>query len=299
MSNAPMNIDRRALLALAGAGALTATAGAAPASMPRGPSDGAVRDEARPDRTQLLRLVAQAHARLDGRPAFWVARGREYGFLGGRCEQIYERHVVTATRVIEGPAGGLKAAYCEAAYATAPGETEFRAELPSPFTNRPYPNPEIRPLRMTWNVAPDGAISARIETPTIHSRYDGRFDTQLGPEGTTLVDCLLQIVVHRGDEVLELSEVGPYSPEWRAERAGFVPAARTLTVCRPLPANIGGGGGGLMLGAHASRKHSTVDSVRQALTATERTAFRDWFESWEALLMAPEDFLLTPPRKAA
>lgn len=285
-----MALDRRALLALAGAAALGTRSALAAAS---GVGTGAVPDEARPRHAELLTLLAKAHARLDGEAAFWISRGREYGVIDGRFAQIYERHVISATRAQPVPGGGLKISYTESAYATAAGDIESRPELASPFDGKPFPNPLVPPLKMTLNVSTEGVVMARVQTPKVLATYDGRVETQLGPDGVPLVDCAVQISSQVGDNHIGLFEVGPYAADWQAERKGYVPARRVVTVYRPLPLNISGGATGVMIGVHASTKHASFASLQSALMPSEARQFTQWFDTWRALWSAPEDFAMS------
>ncbi len=281
-------LDRRALLAFAGAAAL---AGGSARAGPPGPHP--IPDEAQPRHAELLTLLAKAHARLDGEPAFWLSRGREYGIIEGRYEQIYERHVISATRAEPGPDGGLRISYTESAYATAPGEIESKPQLPSPFDGKPYANPLVPPLKMTWNVSSAGVVTARVQTPKVLAAYDGRVNTQLGPEGTALVDCSVQISTQVGERHLQLFEVGPYAPQWHAERRGYVPARRVVTVYRTLPLDISGGASGVMIGVHASVKHESFAALHASLMPSEIRQFTAWFDTWKTLSAAPADFLMS------
>ena len=122
------------------------------------------------DRT-LMQIYADIDSRPDGKPVFWLTRGREYVVKGGIVTPLYDRHILTAARLIAQPDGGFKRPYTETAFATMPDETDAPAMLTSPISGSTYPNPIIHQLRLTLWVSPAGEITqeVKLEKPKVES----------------------------------------------------------------------------------------------------------------------------------
>jgi hypothetical protein len=244
----------------------------------------------------VMKAYPIAQARADGKPAFWLTRGREYGFAHGIYKPIYDRHIIMATRVYATPDGGYKSAYCEQAYATASGEEAFLPELPSPFTGKNFPNPLVGVGKSTLTISPSGALTNDFKIHDIKGHYAGQLRSQTGPSGEPLLDSVILESIERPNSRLDLLAMGPYHFDHQS-RARFVPAHRDVVVYRVAAAEMVGEGGGVMVGIHPSVKIETVDALRRLLTPTEKKAFEHWFDSWEGLLMSNEELIVPTSAK--
>ncbi len=242
----------------------------------------------------LLELYAEQTARADGKPAFWLTRGREYLVKGAQIIPVYDRYVISAARIIRMPDGGLKRPYTETAYATMPGVTEVPDQLQSPVTGESYPNPIIRPVRLTLTISPSGAVTQdiKLEAKKITSTYRGAVSLMSGPTGEPLIACAFNAHVVREAGILDLTELGPYHAEGPTTADGFTPASRDIVVVREAAAYLTGGDTATMVGIHPSKKYATLAELVAVLTPTEKEHYAVWLNDWERLLYAEEDVVI-------
>jgi hypothetical protein len=242
----------------------------------------------------LLDLYAEQTARPDGKAVFWLTRGREYLVQGAQITPVYDRYVISASRIIRLADGGFKRPYTETAYATMPGVTEVPERLQSPVTGASYPNPIIRPVRLTLTISPSGEITQdiKLETPKITSTYRGAVSLVHGPAGKPLVACAFNAHVIMPTGILDLTELGPYHADGPATADGFTPASRDIVVVRAAPAYLGAGESATMAGIHASKKYATLPELVEVLTPIEKDRYAVWLGDWERLLFAEEDVVI-------
>ena len=245
------------------------------------------------DRT-LMQLYADQDARSDGKPIFWLTRGREYIVNGGIVTPLYDRHILTAAYLIPQPDGGFKRPYTEAAFATMPGETEAPSMLTSPINGSTYPNPIIHQLRLTLWVSPAGQITqeVKLEKPKIQSTYKGRLTLVHSPEGKLLLACEINARAVNDTGVLNLTELGPYEAHEDRRSNGFTPATREIIVVRDAPAKLSGDSAALQIGVHPSKKFASMTELIKVLTPLETELYAAWLQKWEQLLNASEDVVL-------
>lgn len=236
---------------------------------------------------ELLERFAELRGNVDGRPAFWLARGVEYASVDGRIVELQRRHIVAATAVRLRADGSAAAPYVEMAYSTQPGRRTPDAELISPLTQRPYPNPALAPIRLTVQVSSDGDLSQEVRRGAVAAHYRGRIALMDGIDGNTWVNETLHITVVRPNQTRTLAEIGPLRP-LGPRRRGWTPVSRDVTVYRPLPPDIGGDLSGAMIGTHFSRRFRDPAELQKALLPEERAEFLPFFERWESML-APAD----------
>jgi hypothetical protein len=270
---------RRSFLALAATGALLASGTAAPAA----PT---------PD---LMQIYADQDARTDGKPVFWLTRGREYVLHEGDVFAIYDRHVIAAVRTIAQPDGGLKRPYVEAAFATMPDVTDVPAKLQSPITGKSYPTPISNLLRLTLWISPAGEITQQVHlaSPNVSSRYKGTASMVHSPWGKTLLTSSINARGTAGSASFDLTEMGPYQADESKRADGFTPASREIIVLRQAPAYLlPVGVQAPMLGIHPSLKFATIDAVTQALTPAELIYYAAWLKNWEQRLYAEENVII-------
>jgi hypothetical protein len=241
----------------------------------------------------LLTKFADQDSRLDGAPVFWLTRGREYGIQDGAVTPIYDRHVIAASRTIRQPDGSLKRPYVETAFATMPGETDVPDHLTSPFTGGLYPQPRIKPLRLTLWISPTGKITQQVRLGPVSSTYEGTLSEVHNPAGPPLLSSTISVHGTTPAGPLALTEMGPYQSEPAKSAHGFTPASREIIVFRAVPAALlPAGGSATMLGIHPAQKFASIADVTRALTPTERSQYASWLASWERLLNATADVII-------
>jgi len=247
------------------------------------------------DDLSLLETFADQAARLDGRPVFWLTRGREYVIQGSSVKPVYDRHVISACRVIKQPDGGLKYPYVETAFATMPGVAEAAAQLQSPVTGHSYPNPIISPVRLTLWISPRGEITQEVmlEKFKVESHYNGTVSLVHSPAGIPLLASEINVQGATPAGKLALTEMGPYQADPSRRAGGFTPASREIIVVRDAPAYlVGAGVTATMLGIHPSLKFVSLGDIVKALTPVEKVRYAGWMQSWERMLDAPENVIL-------
>jgi hypothetical protein len=254
---------------------------------------GALIGAAPKDRT-LMEIYADQDSRADGKPVFWLTRGREYIVKGGIVTPLYDRHILIAAYLIPQPDGGFKRPYTESAFATMPGEADVPSMLTSPISGSTYPNPIIRQLRLTMWVSPSGQITqeVNIEKPKVQSTYKGRLTLVHSPEGKPLLACEINARAVNAGGVLDLTELGPYEAHEDRRSDGFTPTTREVIVVRDAPATATGGSAALQVGVHPSKKFASIAEVVKVLTPQEVDQYAVWLQKWEQLLHAPEDVVL-------
>lgn len=243
---------------------------------------------------ELLDRWGEANSRLDGKPVFWLTRGREYTIAKGRVTAIYDRHIVTASQLIRTADGGFKRPYTETAFATMPGSSEFTKELTSPLTGKAYPNPIIRPGRLTLYISPEGKVTQEFDLakPKVKGTYSGQVSSVNSATGAVLPACIISAIAITESATVELTEMGPYHPDIAARDGAFVPTKRDVIVVREAPAYLTGGSDATMVGIHPSVKYPSIQALRKVLTPVEREVFAPWFNAWEGLLKASEDIVV-------
>jgi hypothetical protein len=247
------------------------------------------------DDRSLLDIFADQAGRLDGKTVFWLTRGREYVIQGSTVKPVYDRHVISACRVIKLPDGGLKYPYVETAFATMPGVAEAAAQLQSPVTGKSYPNPIINPLRLTLWISPTGEITqeVKLEKLKVESHYKGTLSLVHSLGQDPLLSCEINVQGATPAGKLALTEMGPYQADPTRRTGGFTPATREIIVVRDAPAYlVGAGVTATMLGIHPSLKFASLGEIVKALTPVERTHYAGWMQSWERMLDAQENVIL-------
>jgi hypothetical protein len=241
-----------------------------------------------------MEIYADQDARLDGKPIFWLTRGREYIVKGGIVTPLYDRHILTAARLIRQPDGGFKRPYTETAFATMPDDADVPTMLTSPINGAEYPNPIINPLRLTLWVSPPGQITqeVKVEKPKVESTYKGRLTLVHSPEGKPQLACENHARSISATGVLDLTELGPYEAHEDRRSNGFTPATREVIVVRDAPATITGGSAALQIGVHPSKKFASLTEVAKALTPQETEHYGPWLQKWEQLLYDPQDVVI-------
>ncbi len=241
-----------------------------------------------------MEIYSDQDSRSDGRPVFWLTRGREYLIKDGKVTPVYDRHIVTAARLIPTPNGGFKRPYVELAFATMPGETDVPALLKSPVTGQPYPNPIIGKLRLTLWVSPAGDITQEVhlEKPKVNSSYKGQVSLVQGPSGHPLLACAINARAVTPAGTLDLSELGPYQADESRRAGGFTPTSRVVIVSREAAASLTGGAAAAQIGVHPSAKYASIEQVTEAFTPIEKQHYSAWLQNWEQLLNAKEDVVI-------
>jgi hypothetical protein len=249
---------------------------------------------AEPDDRSLMDIYADQDSRADGKPVFWLTRGREYIVKGGLVTPLYDRHILTAARLIRQPDGGFKRPYTETAFATLPDELDAPTMLTSPINGAAYPNPIINQLRLTLWVSPAGQITqeVKVEKPKMESSYKGRLTLVHSPEGKRLLACEINARAISAAGVLDLTELGPYQADETRRADGFTPASREVIVVRDAPATITGGAGSLQIGVHPSKKFAAFSELVAVLTPQETQHYGPWMQKWEQLLNDPDDVVI-------
>lgn len=281
-------MPRRSFLALSALGGGLASLGAG------GLINGAQAQASEADDRSLMEIYADQDARPDGKPVFWLTRGREYVVKGGVVTPLYDRHILTAARLIRQPDGGFKRPYTESAFATMPDDSDVPAMLTSPINGAAFPNPIVRQLRLTLRVSPAGQITqeVKVESPELDSTYKGRLTLVHSPEGKPQLACEINARVISTAGVLDLTELGPYEAHEDRKSDGFTPATREVIVVRDAPATLTGGSAALQIGVHPSKKFATVADVVKGLTPQEAEHYHPWLQRWEQLLYDPRDVVL-------
>ncbi len=276
-------IARRNFLALTAFGAGSLLMSAADTAQATDASPGALMD-----------MYAAQDARSDGKPVFWLTRGREYLLKDGKVLPVYDRHIITAAKLIAMPGGGFKRPYTETAFAAMPGVDEVPPMLQSPLTGKSYPNPLIHPARLTLWVSSKGEITqeVKMDKPKITSSYNGQLSLVNSPNGKSLLACEINARAVTASAVLDLTELGPYQVGESGTKDGYMSASRQVVVFRDAPAYLTGGVAATMIGIHPSQKFASLEEVTNELTPTEKSHYRLWFDNWERLLNAKEDVLV-------
>jgi len=280
---------RRSFLALS-----ALATGAGVMSGPASAADGDAGAAAGGGTRSLMEIYADQDARADGKPVFWLTRGREYLVQGGKVIPVYDRHIITAARLIPTPEGGFKRPYVESAFSTMPGETDAPPQLTSPMTGQPYPNPVIGKLRLTLWVSPAGEITqvVKLEKPKINSFYNGYVSLVHGPRGHKLLACAINARAETPSGVLDLTELGPYQVDQGQGSDGYTSTSREVIVCRDAPASLTGGAAASQIGIHPSAKYASIEQVKGAFTPMEAERYAAWLQNWESLLYAKEDVIV-------
>jgi hypothetical protein len=244
--------------------------------------------------SQLLDMYAAQDARPDGKPVFWLTRGREYLLKDGKVMPVYDRHIITAARLEAQPGGGFKRPYTETAFATMPGRDEVSAMLQSPLTGKSYPNPLIHPARLTLWVSSTGEITqtVKLDKPEVTSSYRGKLSLVNGLNGKPMVASEINARAVTPNNVLDLTELGPYEVGDVGATDEYTPASRQVVVFRDAPAYLTGGVPATMIGIHPSRKFASLGDVMNELTPTEKSHYQVWVDNWERLLNAKEDVVV-------
>ena len=218
---------------------------------------------AEPDHRSLMEIYADQDSRPDGKPVFWLTRGREYIVKGGIVTPLYDRHILTAARLIRQSDGGFKRPYTETAFATMPDQADVPSMLTSPINGATYPNPIIHQLRLTLWVSPSGQITqeVKVEKPKVQSTYKGRLTLVHGPEGKPLLACEINARAINDAGVLDLTELGPYEAHEEQRLDGYTPASREVIVVRDAPAKITGDSAALQIGVHPSKKFASITEL--------------------------------------
>jgi hypothetical protein len=283
-------MPRRSFLALSalGGGLAGLGAGALIDSLP------ARAQAAEPDGRSLMDIYADQDARLDGKPIFWLTRGREYIVNGGIVTPLYDRHILTAARLVRQPDGGFKRPYTETAFATMPDAVDAPTMLKSPISGATYPNPIVHQLRLTLSVSPAGQITQELnlEKPKIQSTYKGRLTLVHSPQGQPQLTCEINARTINAAGVLDLTELGPYEAHEDRRSDGFTPASREVIVVRDAPTSLTGGAAALQIGIHPSKKFASATDVVKVLTPKEAEIYGPWLQKWEQLLYDPKDVVL-------
>jgi hypothetical protein len=281
-------MPRRNFLALSTLGSGLATLGATALA---GASQASA---AVPGSDSLLDVYARVDSRPDGKPVFWLTRGREYIVKDGLLTPLYDRHIILATHLIRQPDGGFKKPYTESAFSTMPDTTDVPKMLTSPINGAAYPNPFMHQVRLTLTVSPTGQITQKVDLDKakIHSLYKGRITFVNSPEGNPLVACEINARAVTPTEVIDLTELGPYLPQGGQTADGFTPAMREVIVLRKAPPAITGEAAATQIGIHPSKKFASLTELAKVLTPQETENFGPWLQNWEKLLYDPSDVVL-------
>ncbi len=135
-------------------------------------------------------------------------------------------------------------------------------------------------------MAAGGRLANQLRLPNgLTIDYDGHVAMQAGPEGGTWAAQQLHIHIQRPGGAAEDAWVTTTMMPTGRERGGFLPMDSYSVSMRPqMPAQLALGRSGPLVSSFFGRKYATPDTLRRALTPTQRALLEPFFDQWRGML---------------
>ena len=184
--------------------------------------------------TDIVLETARIRARLDGRPAYWLARGIKYALSGFEMIPLHGFNMLAGIACSALPDGGQLFRMFEAPYATDLKTGEATNVFTNPLTDADIPIPHIQPLTLFYGLDQAGKVFIGPGDPRIGTavEFDGSLQARQGigsdvllverfvtrspaPAGSSEKPVLSELINHIGLGP-SLSEDGAYFAEARS-----------------------------------------------------------------------------------
>jgi hypothetical protein len=224
-------------------------------------------------------------ARLDGRPAFWFARGTEYVLVDGVATPYNGRVVVMASIVQDLGGGAYDLPYMETLGSVTPTGYDYSPTHRHPITGDPISTVVTPPFELSLKLGADGRITQYVEAKGgVKVTYDGYFWDSPGFGGDRTASSKIDIHLRQADGTTEtLTELTALrAPTGGRAARGFVPAESVTTTSRSVadPQRYNGKVV-YTVGSYFARKYPTVESLRADLRPVDLEKHQAFFDRWQ------------------